>query len=294
MSKFSVADCYPNMLEIIDRAKDVGLKVWLNFWAYGGVFGGEAYSGFLHHNHRYRQITAESKEAVPSACINSEVFRTYFHNEVRKIIKDSHIDGIFLDEPHYYPLFSKSEFTCICEECQEAYEKMHSEKMPMEYTDQIETFREESMFRFLSDTCGLVKSSKKTTEVCVCVLPVEGPMFGTIDWERIASMPNVDMFSTDPYYHVFGKSKKWALEVAKKAIRVAKKYEKKSQLWLQLFRLPRGQEKAVSALIPEFNELGVDSLFGWSYLANKGTHIASDEPELLWKYVTEQFVSLGE
>jgi hypothetical protein len=45
-------------------------------------------------------------------------------------------------------------------------------------------------------------------------------------------------------------------------------------------------------LIPEYASLGVDSIFGWSYLANKGTSISSDDPDLLWKLVTDEFKKL--
>ncbi|TXT54398.1 MAG: hypothetical protein BAJATHORv1_70098 [Candidatus Thorarchaeota archaeon] len=102
-------------------------------------------------------------------------------------------------------------------------------------------------------------------------------------------MPTVDMFSTDPYYHVFGKTRDWALDIAQRTISIARTHGKKNQLWLQMFRLPRGKEEEVATLIPEYENTGVDSLFGWSYLANKGTNISSDNPDLLWKLVTSQY-----
>ncbi len=112
---------HPNIVETIGIAKDVGLKAIVNFWAFGGVFGGEPSSFFLHQNHRFRQVTAASKEAVPAACFNQEEFRDYFHDKIRMLMRDASPDGIFLDEPHYYPLFDESEFTCVCDACQEKF-----------------------------------------------------------------------------------------------------------------------------------------------------------------------------
>ncbi|TXT54399.1 MAG: hypothetical protein BAJATHORv1_70099 [Candidatus Thorarchaeota archaeon] len=141
------------------------------------MFGDETYSQFLHHNHHYRQITAESREAVPAACINSSEFHSYFFEVVERTVADSKIDGVFLDEPHYYPLLAESEFTCVCEECQVEYERLYSEPMSFDYSKRIEKFREESMLRFLNDTCRAIKSASTSTEVAVCVLPIEGPTF---------------------------------------------------------------------------------------------------------------------
>jgi hypothetical protein len=292
-SENDLAYWYPNMIEIVEEAKDVGLKVWLNFWAFGGVFGGEPPSMFLHSHHKHRQVTAESRETVPAACINSKEFRDYFFHLVRKIVKGTKIDGVFIDEPHYYWVFDPAEFTCICEECREKYETVMGSEMPLEYTEDVKKFRENNMHEFLVDTCKTIKSIGKNVEVCVCIIPADLGPLGTPEWDRIAGIPEVDMFSTDPYYNVFGLEREWAIEAARKTIETAQAYRKKSQLWLQMFSLPKGEEAAVASLIPEYVNLGVDSIFGWCYLANKGTNISSDDPDLLWNLVLDEFRKLA-
>ncbi|MFX0107333.1 MAG: hypothetical protein ACFE7R_03550 [Candidatus Hodarchaeota archaeon] len=284
---------YPNIIEIVEVAKDVGLKVWLNFWAFGGIFGGEPPSAFLHKNHKHRQIAAESKEVMPAACINQPEFRNWFFDSVHKIVRESKIDGVFLDEPHYFWTFSTDDFTCICEECQQKFEDEIGSPMPMEYNEDIRRFREENMHRFLIDSCKTIKGAKSSAEVCVCVIPADFEFLGTPDWDRIAAIPEVDMFSTDPYYHVFGLEREWAIEAAQKTVETAKRHRKKSQLWVQMFRQEAGEEQAVASLVPEYADLGVDSIFGWSYLANKGTTISSDNPDLLWELVTTEYRRMG-
>ena len=283
---------YPNLVQIIEQAKEVGLCVWFNFWAFGGVFGGEPPSVFLHENHSKRQITAESREAVPAACFNRREFRDYFLERVRKIIKETKIDGVFLDEPHYYPSFSMSEFTCVCDACQAKYELEMGSPMPIEYNEKVRVFREQNMYEFLVETCKTIKQTRKNTETCVCVIPAAMESLGTPDWDRIAAIKEVDMFSSDPYFSVFGEDRAWALEMARKTVTTAKRHRKRSQLWLQMFRLPRGEEEAVASLVPEYARLGVDSIFGWCYLANKGTTIASDEPDTLWELITREYRNL--
>jgi hypothetical protein len=284
---------YPNLVQIIEEAKDVGLRVWFNFWAFGGVFGGEPPSMFLHENHGKRQITAESKEAVPAACFNRKEFRDYFYDRVRKVARDTKVDGIFLDEPHYYPMLTESEFTCVCDACQAKYEHDTGQPMPTEYDERVSAFREQSMYEFLVDTCKTIKQSRSSVDTCVCVIPSNVGSLGTPDWDRIAAIREVDMFSSDPYFSVFGEDRSWAIDMAKKTVATAKRHRKRSQLWVQMFRLPRGEEKAVASLIPEYVRLGVDSVFGWCYLANKGTTIASDEPDLLWSLVTQEYKRLS-
>jgi hypothetical protein len=284
---------YPNMLEIIDEAKDVGLLVWLNFWAFGGVFGGEPPSFFLHNHPDLRQISAESKTKMPAACINQQEFRDWFYNQIRKVVQDSKIDGVFIDEPHYAWTFSTEDFSCVCDICQAKYDGAYGRKMPMEYTEDIKQFRENNMHQFLLETCKTVKDTDRSTEVCVCIIPAEFEFLGTPDWDKIASIKQVDMFSTDPYYHVFGLEREWAFDAARRTIETGKRHKKKSQLWLQMFRLGAGDEEAVASLVPAYVEMGVDSIFGWSYLANKGTSIACDNPDLLWELVTKEYCKIG-
>jgi hypothetical protein len=230
---------------------------------------------------------------VPAACINSKEFRDYFFHLVRKTVKGTKIDGVFIDEPHYYWVFDPAEFTCICEECREKYETVMGSEMPLEYTEDVKKFRENNMHEFLVDTCKTIKSIGKNVEVCVCIIPADLGPLGTPEWDRIAGIPEVDMFSTDPYYNVFGLEREWAIEAARKTIETAQAYRKKSQLWLQMFSLPKGEEAAVASLIPEYVNLGVDSIFGWCYLANKGTNISSDDPDLLWNLVLDEFRKLA-
>lgn len=280
---------YPNLAEIIEQAKEAGLYVWFNFWAFGGVFGGEPPSMFLHENHIKRQITAESREAVPAACFNRSEFRDYFYERVRRIVKETKIDGVFLDEPHYYPMFSESEFTCVCDVCRAKYEREMGSPMPAEYDESISAFREQSMYEFIVDTCKTIKETRGSVDACVCIIPATLGSLGTPDWNRIAAIKDVDVFSSDPYFSAFGESRAWALEMAKKTVATARRHRKRSQLWIQMFRVPRGQERVVASLIPEYVRLGADSVFGWSYLANKGTTIASDDPDLLWSVVSEEY-----
>jgi hypothetical protein len=284
---------YPNMLEIIDEAKDVGLRVWLNFWAFGGVFGGEPPSHFLHNHPDLRQVTSESKTKMPAACINQKEFRDWFCERLLRIVQESRIDGVFIDEPHYAWTFSMKDFSCVCEVCQEKYKATHGSEMPMEYNDDIKKFREANMYQFLVETCKTVKEGNRSTEVCVCIIPAEFEFLGTPDWDKIASIPQVDMFSTDPYYHLFGLEHEWAISIAKRTVETANRHKKKSQLWLQMFRLSEGDEEAVASLVPAYEAMQVDSIFGWSYLANKGTSISSDNPDLLWDLVTKQYRRIG-
>jgi hypothetical protein len=164
--------------------------------------------------------------------------------------------------------------------------------MPFEYTEDVQKFREKNMYNFLVETCQTIKNTRASTEVCVCIIPAELGLLGTPEWDLIAGIPEVDMFSTDPYYHIFGLDYQWAIEAARKTIQTAHMHDKQSQLWLQMFRLPEGEEAAVASLIPEYASLGVDSIFGWCYLANKGTTIASDNSDLLWNLVTDEYKKL--
>ena len=58
---------YGTMKDIVDGSAEMGLKVYVNPWGVGRVFGGEAYSELTARNHDLCQVALDGKPKV-AAC----------------------------------------------------------------------------------------------------------------------------------------------------------------------------------------------------------------------------------
>ncbi|MHA1131414.1 MAG: hypothetical protein ACTSQQ_11475, partial [Candidatus Helarchaeota archaeon] len=113
---------YYKMAKIAKHEFD--FTVYINFWAWGRVFGGEAPSVFLSNNFKYRQIFSKTQNPVPAACFNAKTFQLYIKNAVKRVARIKEIDGFFWDEPHWaYSEFNlvpedlSPYFVCHCQSC---------------------------------------------------------------------------------------------------------------------------------------------------------------------------------
>jgi hypothetical protein len=288
ISEFDAWFWYKNVIKLIHDAKEIGLRVYLDLWGWGKVFGGEPPSIFLQNFSNFRQISSKNRK-LPIACFNTVTFRNYILGYVKKLSKETEVDYIFLDEPHYAvnPLVKRGEWTCLCETCRNLFRKEYGLEMPIKMDDKVMSFRQRKIVEFISDISKIVKNFNK--DVCVCLLPQFSLQIGILDWEQIASIEQVDMISTDPYWISFKRNIKWFEKIMDHLIYLSKKFNKKTQIWFQAFRVPAGREKEILDGVRLANNRGIDSIFVWPYNAGKGSILASERPIMLWKMVGELF-----
>jgi len=291
-------DCYhwfPNMIRIAEAAKDVGLYVYWDFWGWGHVFGGEPSSRFLDYHHDRRQVSAPKDRPVAAACFQDPLFSEYLLGWIRRVISQVPIDGFLIDEPHYYFPLPEGGWACRCPACQNSFQERYGKPMSSSLTDEVRAFREGQLLGFLESILSSIKSLDSSKRTAVVVLPSgdESPSLAQVetvrDWERLASLPNLDVFATDPYCHAFGLPTSWAEAVAQRTVQMARKHGKRSQLWVQLFALPMGAGKEVASLIRRFNEFGADEILAWTYRAAEGTTLSCARPRRAWQAALKAF-----
>jgi len=202
------------------------------------------------------------------------------------------LDGFFWDEPHYAN-WNDPDWACRCPICTDLYEKEFGKQMPRELTSETISFRERQAVKFLASISRAVKETNPRIGVTVCLLPTESPLIGMTDWDKIASISEVDVLATDPYWFHAGMDRLEGLEffrkIGGKAVELSKRKGKRSQLWLQAFRVPRGRESELKEAAKIANELGVDSLFAWPYRGGEGSILESDDAKTVWRVLGESF-----
>lgn len=144
------------MKEVVAISHEEGLSVWLDPWGVGGVFGGEAFSRFVMEHPEACQYLADGTE-VAAACLNREAFRDFIKKWIDSAA-ETHADGLFWDEPHFFiprAVWSgtqkKKEWACRCDACRRLFRERLGGRMPKVMNDAVVQFRDDSIVSFFGD-----------------------------------------------------------------------------------------------------------------------------------------------
>lgn len=278
------------MDQIISLSNKFGLKVYVNPWGVGRVFGGEAYSELAARNPDWAQYNCRDEKLVAS-CPNSKGFREYMYKWIDAVCQTD-VETIMWDEPHFY--FEKDNqeiWSCTCHVCKKLFRKKFGHSMPVSLTDSVKEFRNLSIVDFIDDMTKYVRSKGKRNSVCL--LP---PWFndGIGSWDDIASLAAVDEIGCDPYWERGSKSAKISEDyhkVSQKIMATAEKYGKEAQMWVKNYQIVKNNEDSIAeATWAAFNE-GIRNIFAWSYKGNAYlTKLKSDDPDKVWEMQTNTFL----
>jgi hypothetical protein len=272
--------------KIVDAAHEAGLEVYIDPWGVGGVFGGEAGSGFLAEHPDGRQITAMGL-ALPAACINNPAFRRFLKGWLATALLLG-ADGIFWDEPHFYFERHGWKVGCWCQYCRRKYWQYTGEKMPGTLTQSVKRFRHYSWVALLSGLTRTAALQQHQNIVCF-VSPGEKGRSGITNWKDIAVLKSVDMIGSSPYWFAAG----MPLEIVVPGVVVplaaaARSAGKETLVWLQGFGVPKGKEGQLKRGIRLARSLGADNFAVWSYRGNECmSALASARPEKVWETIGE-------
>jgi len=300
MSEYDWIVWKKNIFEICKIAKEYNFTVYINFWSWGGVFGGEAPSFFLQNNDDYRQVYSEvkghplSNKKAPAACFNTSKFKNYIFDAIQQIAKKDFIDGFFWDEPHYKYTPPKSNiFTCRCKTCKKFFKTIYNKEMSNIRTDEVLEFKENTIINFLRDISQKVKEIDTNKKIIACVVPP--PLeTGISDWDKFCSSLKdlIDVFSTDPYWLLYRKSLDYVEKYSRRTVELAQKYNLESQLWCLAFMIPRKKELQLKEAIKIFDKYGVDSIFSWCYRGAEGMSIECKNPNTVWGVIGDAYNEL--
>ena len=274
-----------NVSKLITAARDRGLRTYVDLWGWGKTLAGEPPSLFLMRDTEHRQRAASGRP-YHAVCFNYEGFRDFLRQSIEEVVAETDVDGFFWDEPHYAN-WHDEDWACRCPICLALYEEEVGEPMPTDLTRKVVGFREKKAVEFLRDLSQAVKRADPVVDVICCLLPTQSPLIGITEWERIASIPEVDVFATDPYWFHAGMDRVKGLDFFRatggKAVVLARRHMKRVQLWLQAFRVPRGRESEIGEGVRVAAELGVDSIFAWPYRGGEGSILESYDHRAVWE-----------
>jgi len=280
--------------EIISLSVEEGLKVYVNPWGIGRVFGGEAYSELAARDASLAQVAPDGTRLV-AACPNQPGFQAFMLRWIERVCA-TQVETIFWDEPHFY--FEKGKpdlWACRCEVCQRLYQERTGQAMPSQITPAVEAFRQASLVEFLSRMTAEVHRFGKRNSVCL--LPPWFPA-GLDDWDSVASLPHVDEIGSDPYWekgHSWEKVESSYTEVSTRIVELAKRHGREAQMWIKNYHIEDGTEYHVVLATEAAARAGVRNIFAWSYLGSSYmSWLRSAHPLRVWDMQTTALRRLHE
>jgi hypothetical protein len=281
--------------KILRMSHDRGLEVYLDPWGLGGMYGGETFSRFVAEHLGARQTLSQG-QSVPAACPNQPEFRDFQDQWIRRAAEMG-TDVVFWDEPHFHFNFmdpsSWTNWACRCDACRDRFQELTGLEMPAELTPEVVDFRQRSITEFLEENCR--EARRLGMQNCVCVLPDEegslAQAAGTPRWEQIVSLPQVDLFGTDPYWVLLGAEVREY--VRKHSIRVKELCDlhgKEPQAWVQAFLIPEDREEEVGTAAQTIYDVGIRNIAAWAYRGCHLIDIRCARPDKVWEILTEAYL----
>ncbi|MCS2890522.1 hypothetical protein NXY11_22005 [Parabacteroides faecis] len=300
LSEFDIDFWFPNIIEITKVAKGMGLKVYLDTWGIGKWFGGEPASNFLTNNPKNRQVSAFSNELLPAACFNTKAFRDYFYGICEKLATEVDADGFFWDEPHYALPKSYASITggpgddwsCRCPVCQKKFEEEYGYEMPKIMTKEVIEFRENSALEILKHASELIKSIRPNSRITCCVHATINTYYvkenrGYDNWDKVCKVDVFDVFSTTIINYSLPRS--YFKSITQRTINAAKQHGKSSQRWLMGYYNEPEKMEEIKDIVHLYDDMGVESLFAWTYRGGYGTVLAAPHALEMWDMLGEAY-----
>lgn len=293
LSEFDLDFWFPNIKAIARAAKDMGLTVYLNTWGIGKWFGGEPPSVFLTNNPGNRQVSAVTGEPLAACCFNTKAFRDYFFDICDKLAHEVDADGFFWDEPHYALPKSYASITggagddwcCRCDVCQRMFTELYGYAMPRQLTPEVKRFRHDRALDILETAASRIRKIRPTSKIICCVHATLGTYYmtenrGYDNWDRVAASQACDVFSTTILSYQLPRT--FFRSITERTVQAARKHGKGCQRWVMGYYQEPEDLNEINKIIHLYAELGVESLFAWTYRGGYGTVLAAPRALELW------------
>jgi hypothetical protein len=246
--------------DIVEVTREAGMRVWIDPWGVGGVFGGEAFSDAALHHQDWLQVGANG-DRLPACCPGNPGFQA-FMREWTDAAVETGADAVFWDEPHFC---SDDGTGCHCEYCRKTAERGKS-----------------AIGSFLGEVCARVKSRGRQN--IVCLLPSTPERKGSLDWNEIAAIDGVTNLGSTPFWEIRGEDpEKYVGVVAREVIQVASRASLQTHLWIQGFRIPAGREEEIRKAALVAGNTGVDVIAIWGIDACESmSFLSCERPQIAW------------
>jgi len=282
---------WPGMMKskknVVEKAHSIGLRVFIDIHGFGFFVPGH-FSISVPSNPEWCEVNSKGRIYPLRGCPNNLEYRAWLKRKVEEIVNNLKPDGLFWDEPSLIvPKDWPDSWTCRCALCRRIFSEEYGRDMPEKLTEEVKEFRQRSLFNFLNEIMAEAQRIDGGIINILCLMPEHTGMHGVYSWEPVLNLRSLHVFSTDPYWIWFNKPFEWFTEWASRAIEISRKANVKSQIWVELIKVPKSRESDIYRSMIKAVELGADALATWSFRAEEGSELSCEDPENAWKTMIE-------
>lgn len=260
-------------------AKENGLRPYVVVWGYANTFGGGRMSKVMLEDLGMWRV-AKDGTRVALACLNNPRLVDRFI-EITDVCRANGFEGMFVDEPTIQE--------CFCEHCRNAFsDAFGKDLLASEGTEEYQTFQKDTVSRYTDALCKRIKVLDARQKTIACVMPHDRECF-----EAVASIPELDIFGTDPYWLVGGEPLEKAVADTQLVKEICERKGKSSQIWLNCWKIPAGREEEIYTGGKALAEAGCDSMYTWSFRGGLSTDEECDDPPKAWESVCRLYRELA-
>jgi hypothetical protein len=230
------------------QAQDAGLKVQLSLGRFGNLFAGPQHvPSWYTFRHPQSRVKDRHGRYHDISCFNHESFRSWLFKEIENYLSMYPINGILIDEPRGLDI------TCFCSVCR---------ALCPDVAD-LPRFRCRSMIDFLGELCACVKRVDAHAKTSVVLLPQDLSQV-----EELALLPSLDTIGCHPFWQLLGEDIALVDTWSRTVVEVARRSEKRSQLWLQNFSLDEQGEQYLELSFTKLLNAEPDEIACYYYWRN--------------------------
>jgi hypothetical protein len=157
--------------------------------------------------------------------------------------------------------------------------------MPRLLTKEVISFRQKNALDILENASGRIKKINPDFKIVCCVHATINTYYvkenrGYDDWDKVGKVDAFDVFSTTIISYKLPRS--FFKTITQQTVDVAQKYGKGSQRWLMNYYQEPDNIEEIREIVHLYADMGVDSLFAWTYRGGHGTVLAAPHALEMW------------
>ena len=130
-------------------------------------------------------------------------------------------------------------------------------------------------------------------QAAIAACHATAPAAEDTDWHRIAGIPNLSVFGTDPYWLISKKDLSYVETSCRLVKEVCDSHGLEAQAWLQGFRIPAGKEPELVEALEVMVAAGITNISVWGFLACEHlSWIRPDNAPLAWQTIKDAYRTL--
>jgi hypothetical protein len=164
--------------------------------------------------------------------------------------------------------------------------------MPRTLTKEVIVFRENNALAILKHASELIKSIRPASQIVCCVHATINSYYvkenrGYDDWDKVCKVDAFDVFSTTIINYNLPRS--YFKSITQRTVDVAKRHNKGNQRWLMGYYNEPEKLNEIKEIVHLYADMGVESLFAWTYRGGHGTVLAAPHALEMWDMLGEAY-----